>query len=372
MLPSQIVIGTACAILWNFVFRLPFRFWISLSGEVRFSGSIDPINELPNLAGLCAAVLERGRPEFIAEHDPVAVLAVPIVGCTGRYVAVAPFAIAEADDGTIAKSLTSLGYRTEDALAWSSSPSVWNAKRLVHLAELQVEKWSADERMHRLHRENAELSSHLSATYEELSLLYGLTQKLKISASIEELGQKSLEWLAEAVAAEGLLLELLPHANSLDEAGSAPPRESMFLPLGDCPLDRFRFHRLIEHLNLDHETQPHLINSTKSDSFAWPERDIRQAVIVPLTEGENLFGWLAAFNHHQNREFGSSEANLLSSVATILGIHAATSSSTANRPISWPEWCGLLLPPSTPKILIPAVTAIAWPESPFGWPTKWA
>ena len=190
------------------------------SGEVRFSGSIDPINELPNFAGLCAAVLERGRPEFIAEHDPVAVLAVPIVGCTGRYVAVAPFAIAEADDGTIAQSLTSLGYRTEDALAWSSSASVWNAKRLVHLAELQVEKWSADERMHRLHRENAELSSHLSATYEELSLLYGLTQKLKISASIEELGQKSLEWLAEAVAAEGLLLELLPHANSLDEAGS--------------------------------------------------------------------------------------------------------------------------------------------------------
>ncbi len=100
-----------------------------------------------------------------------------------------------------------------------------------------------------------------------------------------------------------------------------PPR-IMFLALGDCPLDRFRFHRLIEHLNLDHETQPHLINSTKSDSFAWPERDIRQAVIVPLTEGENLFGWLAAFNHHQNREFGSSEANLLSSVATILGIHA--------------------------------------------------
>jgi putative nucleotidyltransferase with HDIG domain len=45
-------------------------------------------------------------------------------------------------------------------------------------------------------------------------------------------------------------------------------------------------------------------------------------VIVPLSEGENLFGWLAAFNHVDGAEFGTVEASLLSSVGAILGIHS--------------------------------------------------
>jgi putative nucleotidyltransferase with HDIG domain len=303
-------------------FSTSFAIVDATRGEVQFPGTIEHTDESADPSEWCQAVLERGRPEFIAEHDPVVVLALPITGMADRYVAMAPFVVEKADEATIAKSLTALGYCAAGAGKWSANPTVSDPKRLLHLAELQVEKWSADERLHRLQRENSDLSSHLSATYEELSLLYGLTQKLKISASIEELGRKALEWLAEAVAAEGLLLELLPHANSLDEPGASPPRESLFLPFGDCPLDRFRFHRLIEYLNLDQQTQPQLINSSKTDDFDWPARDVRQAVIVPLTEGENLFGWLAAINHQQNREFGSSEANLLSSVATILGIHA--------------------------------------------------
>ena len=44
-------------------------------------------------------------------------------------------------------------------------------------------------------------------------------------------------------------------------------------------------------------------------------------IIVPLAEGENCFGWLAAFNHARGEEFGTVEASLLSSVGAILGIH---------------------------------------------------
>src|SRR5206468_868648 len=51
----------------------------------------------------------------------------------------------------------------------------------------------------------------------------------------------------------------------------------------------------------------------------------RELVIVSLCEGENCFGWLAAFNHTQGEEFGTIEANLLSSVAAILGIHSGNS-----------------------------------------------
>ena len=43
---------------------------------------------------------------------------------------------------------------------------------------------------------------------------------------------------------------------------------------------------------------------------------------MPLAEGENLFGWLAAVNHADGGEFGTVEASLLGSVGTILGIHS--------------------------------------------------
>jgi HD-GYP domain-containing protein (c-di-GMP phosphodiesterase class II) len=45
-------------------------------------------------------------------------------------------------------------------------------------------------------------------------------------------------------------------------------------------------------------------------------------LFVPLAEGNRLFGWLAAFNHTASLEFGTVEASLMSSVATILGIHS--------------------------------------------------
>jgi putative nucleotidyltransferase with HDIG domain len=51
------------------------------------------------------------------------------------------------------------------------------------------------------------------------------------------------------------------------------------------------------------------------------------AVVIPstashaLTEGEHVFGWLAALNHIEGGEFGDIEASLLSSVAAIFGIH---------------------------------------------------
>src|SRR5690606_30107970 len=41
----------------------------------------------------------------------------------------------------------------------------------------------------------------------------------------------------------------------------------------------------------------------------------------PLSEGDRLFGWLAAFNHREEKEFGTIEASLLNSVSAILGVH---------------------------------------------------
>jgi putative nucleotidyltransferase with HDIG domain len=44
-------------------------------------------------------------------------------------------------------------------------------------------------------------------------------------------------------------------------------------------------------------------------------------VVVPIGDGEHHGGWLALVNHKDNEEFGTVEADLLRSIAAILGIH---------------------------------------------------
>ncbi len=195
---------------------------------------------------------------------------------------------------------------------------------LVAYGEFVNRQLAERRRRGEMRREIDELSAHLAATYEELSLLYGLTQKLRISASIEELGTKALEWLAEAISAEGFLLQLMPLASQAKESAAHSTPETKFLKFGHCPFDPVQFPELLERLNLLDCPRPVVINpASHSQGFDdWPFAGMRQAVVVPLMEGENLIGWLATFNHDKNREFGSSEASLLSSVAAILGIHA--------------------------------------------------
>ena len=307
----------------NLCFGTDFAVLDTELGECMHRGELPYRGELQMQAAICCEVLHRGHPELIAEEDPLAVLCVPIFGDGDpRYVAFAPFAMRSASTSTMALAAEKLGFHAEAAAPWAARQSPWNLSRLLHVAELAASRRAAECRRGQIQREIDDLSAHLANAYEELSLLYGLTQKLKISASIDDLGRKALEWLAETISAEGLVLELLPSTKHEGEAVASPHRESVFQCFGQNVVDRYQFSRLIEHFDLSETTQPLVINAVHHDTTNWPVPEVRQAVIVPLTEGDNLFGWLAALNHDQQGDFGTSEASLLASVATILGIHA--------------------------------------------------
>ena len=68
--------------------------------------------------------------------------------------------------------------------------------------------------------------------------------------------------------------------------------------------------------------------------------EIRQLIGVPLVESEKLFGWLLAINRIDGGEFGTVEASLLSSVATILGIHSGNIELYQQQASSWRASCG--------------------------------
>ena len=79
---------------------------------------------------------------------------------------------------------------------------------------------------------------------------------------------------------------------------------------------------MIETLGLGLQCPTLVINHTSNRGLAWNDPRVRQVIVTAISEGQRVFGWLAAFNHRDDAEFGTLETNLLSSVGVILGAHA--------------------------------------------------
>ena len=73
--------------------------------ELLFAGAIVRRHDQRLPLELCGAVIERSQPEFLAEHEPVVLLAVPITCFAERYIAFAPFVVHQSDRAAIAKSM---------------------------------------------------------------------------------------------------------------------------------------------------------------------------------------------------------------------------------------------------------------------------
>jgi HD-GYP domain-containing protein (c-di-GMP phosphodiesterase class II) len=272
---------------------------------------------------LCRQVSRRGQVEFIEEDDPAIVVALPLAtpheSC---LVAVGVFLTRPVlDDAHVARIAALVGCGSAEADDWASRQTPLAPAVLLRLANLATSKWVADRTAERLRDEVEKLSAQLGSTFEEISLLYRVTQNLRLSSNDEELGRQALEWLAEVVPAEGLALQLIAR----DDPGrktSNSRTQPVLLTHGDCPIDDAGFTRLVERLGLNAANRPVVVNRCAEDEAVWPFPNLRELVIVPVAEGGRLFGWLAAFNHEQALEFGTGEASLIHSVGTLLGIHS--------------------------------------------------
>jgi len=272
---------------------------------------------------LARIVAGRGRPELIEEEGPLAVVAIPLSPepdvcwvALGIVVARSPIA-----GERLNRAAELLGQPVAAADVWIRQQQPTPPNAILRLAELFAAKYNADRSRERLEQEVDSLALHLSTTYEEISLLYRLTQNLKITRRDEDLGRLALDWLAEVAPAESLAIHMLP----LAEPGPMNEHvrtEPVWLTTGPCPVDCAEFTSLIEYLGLARETHPVLVNPSVTGTSEWPLPGVRQLIVLPLSEGQHLFGWLAAFNHRDGREFGTVETSLLSSVGAILGIHS--------------------------------------------------
>ncbi|MHB1033355.1 MAG: HD-GYP domain-containing protein [Pirellulales bacterium] len=293
------------------------------SGELLYRAVDQPSGDWGIVAELCREVARRGRPEIIEAEDPFALLAIPLAGRgEAEMVAVGAFVTREVMPGEdIAASAAALRWDVDDAAAWADNQVPTPLDALLRAAELVSTNLAFQSKVSRLEAEIQDLADHLASTYEEISLLYRLTQNLKISRRDEDLARLALEWLAEVVPAQGLAVQFTPVAEVGSPTHEARTHE-VLLTFGQCPLDNEQFTRLVEHMELDATTGPLVVNRAMTGRPAWPFPQVRELVVVPLAEGKNIFGWLAAFNRADDAEFGSVEANLLNSVGAILGIHS--------------------------------------------------
>jgi len=304
-------------------FGLDFSLAAGSSGELMYRGADGPARLQPWQEDLVRVVAERGKAEFLGEEVPVALLAIPVERhASSTWVAIGAFLLRDPalhHDLTLAGDL--LGRSPAELAPWVRRQHIWSGEALQRLGEAVRDKLRADRQIERLRREVESVSDNLSSTYEEISLLHTLTRNLRLTASDEELGRLALDWLMDVLPVESVAILYLPTGE--DDVGIKGRRsESQLLAEGDCPIDKEEFARLLAATQPSAGSGPLVLNPPVTNGPSWRFPAVRSLSIVPLAESENVFGWLAAFNHADGGELGTIEANLLNSVGAILGIHA--------------------------------------------------
>jgi HD-GYP domain-containing protein (c-di-GMP phosphodiesterase class II) len=275
------------------------------------------------------AAANQRSPQLLAEENSIAVLAVPLESlCGDPSVAVAPFVTEPVAHNANSLSLSDadirlLGIDAELAEQWINEQAVWP----IHCLERMAHSTSDLLRQHfdrqRIDQEFDKVSTHLANCYEEISLLHSITQNFRISITDEELGRQVLDWLASCIACEGLCMVFLPVAKK-DEVTYKARTETLVLKQGSLPFDHQEvLLDMLERFEITFGTRPVVINRNDTESEVELPAGVRQMMLSPLVEDVRVFGYLVAFNHQDNLEFGTVEANLLASVGAMLGIHSA-------------------------------------------------
>ena len=276
------------------------------------------------MANLVVAVRKRQEASFIFGGDAVLSLAVPVPSDADTdTVATAWFVTREIDAGdSLDDASALLSMAMEETLEWARGQEVWSPRTLLRLAEAVGGKRKSEVTAKRNARDVEVVSENLAATFEEISLLHAVTRNLRISSTEGEIGQMATEWLSECIPAEGFVVQYLPTTDEGEES-CRDAKSPDFCTAGDCQFDYHEFTKLIEYIDLKCDSKPYIANAIVTAGDGWPFPRIRQVIIVPLSEGNHVFGWLAAVNHRQGLEFGTVEAQLLNSLGALLGIHSS-------------------------------------------------
>jgi HD-GYP domain-containing protein (c-di-GMP phosphodiesterase class II) len=303
-------------------FGVTFSIWDGDCGELLHVSLQQPGSNDPQRGALVRGVVGL-EPQFLADEDVALLLAIPFQLPSGmNVVATAVFAIRALEAEESSNGLCDL-LTVDDRRArqWLSRQTLWTPDSLLRLASAVQAQLVTEWHNSRLSREVEKLSNSLASTYEEICLLHGVTQNLRISRDEEELAGLIANWVLDCLPTRGAAIQLLPVAKEGNITYKART-QSQLITAGQCPLDDKDFERLIEFLRLEAGCAPLVLNPNITSRADWPFPEIRELIVVPMSDGTRLFGWIAVCNQSLGEEFGTVEASLLNSVGAMLGIHS--------------------------------------------------
>jgi len=320
MAPEPVAVDSYCKSMQRW-FDTSCLIWDGETGDLLHAGDDLPQLDESLLGPLSRVVADQFQPQFVVDEEIIGVFGIPVRdGANRRLTLMMPFALRDVEHGdNLNRVADVLGCSAPQALNWVTARKKWRPATVQLLGESVFEQLCSEAKSVRLQKEIDSISNNLTSTYEEISLLYGVIENLRISRTDEELAALSLDWLQECLPAAGLALLLLP----ISESGTYDKRSSnLMLTAGNCPLDESSFVALMSDSKTGAGDTPYVANLNVTSQPGWRHDSVRQVILAPMSEGEHLFGYVAAFNHTDDDEFGTIEASLLRSVASILGIHA--------------------------------------------------
>lgn len=161
------------------------------------------------------------------------------------------------------------------------------------------------------HREEViQLTDQLETTYEEIALLHNLARNLHVSYSPAEIADLCLDGIQGRIGCDG-------NAMWLREA----EKPFVFLSRGELPMDQERLMSLPSFFEDSDWSRPCVINQVPASRLGNNFPELRNLVLVPIGSAPKFDGWILSWNLHHCQEYGTVEASLLSSIATILGTH---------------------------------------------------
>ncbi len=162
------------------------------------------------------------------------------------------------------------------------------------------------------------LTSHLADTYEELSLLYQVSTGMRVNRSPEEFFRPLCSDIRAVLDARVVGVAI--------RCGNF--RENSMVVQGELDLEPARLSRFADEATeflVDHR-QAIVVNDVAGDpSMSFLAPNLRQLLLVPLTRGQTVLGFIFAVDKVQSSGFTSTDAKLLSSVATASAVYCENS-----------------------------------------------
>lgn len=289
---------------------LPFICVDAIRGETldRSSPTVLPI--LPPESHIRLHKLDRLTVEEFSSG--LVICAVPMASVDGRTVVAIGYAfarpgirpecavVAAADEGWTANQFN----------AWLDDQKCCDVRLVRSLLTAVVGNRERVDRELQAEDEIEQLTDQIHQTYEEISFLHSLTNNLQISCSPVDLGKLCLDRMDDLLGVDGNVIWI--------ESRKAEPQ---WLVSGRIPFDEVGMARLVARFENYEWSRPLVKNNVEGTLLGADFPGLKGFVAVPIAEGEYRYGWIISCNLSSGLEFGTVEASLLNSIATIFGTH---------------------------------------------------